>query len=79
MGRAIERFNNDDVLPNYKGLPDAGRSHPDGLTSVDRWLELRLFQEWVVQWRGPGATSKTVPVIPSAGTRGVVASHLGAG
>ena len=39
--------------------------------------DLRLFQEWVLAWRGSGVTIEIVPVVPSAQTRDVVAQHLG--
>jgi hypothetical protein len=86
----IERFRDDDMVPIYRKLRDAGRMLPDGLTYVDSWVEpsfarcfqlmecddLRLFQEWVLRWRGSGATVEIVPVVPSAQTRDVVAPHL---
>jgi hypothetical protein len=37
---------------------------------------LRLFQEWVLQWRGFGATIEIVPVVSSKETRAVVAPYL---
>jgi len=36
----------------------------------------RLLQQWVLQWRGLGATFAFIPVVPSAQTREVVAPHL---
>jgi hypothetical protein len=41
-----------------------------------RCNDLRLFQEWTLQWRGLGATFEIVPVVPSAETRAVVEPHL---
>jgi hypothetical protein len=38
--------------------------------------ELRLLQEWVLNWRGMGVTFEIVPVVPSAQTREVVAPRL---
>jgi hypothetical protein len=38
--------------------------------------DLRLFQEWVLQWRGFGATFEIVPVVNSKETRAVVAPYL---
>jgi hypothetical protein len=86
----IERFRDNDMVPIYKKVRDTGRMLPAGLEYVDSWVEpsfarcfqlmecddLRLFQEWVLQWRGFGATIEIVPVVPSAQTREVVAPHL---
>ena len=86
----IERFANDDMVPIYRRLRDAGRMLPDGLEYVDSWIEpnfsrcfqlmrcddARLFQEWALQWRGTGATFEIVPVVPSRETREVVAPYL---
>ena len=86
----IERFRDNDMVPVYKKLRDTGRMIPEGLKYIDSWVEpnfsrcfqfmecddLRLFQEWVLQWRGSGATIEIVPVVPSAQTRDVVAPHL---
>ena len=88
----IERFRDDDMVPVYRHLRDAGRVLPAGLEYVDSWIEpnfsrcfqlmrcddARLFQEWVLQWRGLGVTFEIVPVVPSKETREVVAPHLGA-
>jgi hypothetical protein len=38
--------------------------------------DLRLFQEWTLNWRGSGATFEIVPVVPSAATMEVVAPYL---
>jgi uncharacterized protein DUF3303 len=89
----IERFRDQDMIPVYQRLRDAGRSLPDGLEYVDSWIEpnfarcfqlmrcddLRLFQEWVLGWRGCGVEFEIVPVVPSAETRGVVAPYLSGG
>jgi hypothetical protein len=86
----IERFADNDMLPIYKRVRDEGRMFPDGLTYVDSWVEpnfsrcfqlmecddLRLIQQWVLNWRGSGATFEIVPVVSSAETRAVVAPHL---
>jgi len=86
----IERFKNNDMLPIYKRVRDDGRLLPDGLLYLDSWVEpnfarcfqlkecddLRLFQQWSLQWRGSGATFEIVPVVPSKDTRDVVAPHL---
>ncbi len=86
----IERFKDDDMLPIYRRLRDGGRSLPDGLAYVDSWIEptfarclqlmacddLRLLQEWVLHWRGTGASFEIVPVFPSTETHEVVAPFL---
>jgi hypothetical protein len=86
----IERFIDDDILPIYKRLRDGGRMLPDGLKYIDSWVEpnlarcfqlmecddLRLFQEWVLMWRGSGVTLEIVPVVSSKDTCEVVAPHL---
>jgi len=60
----IERFRDNDswVEPNF--------SRCFQLMECD---DLRLFQEWVLQWRGLGAMIEIVPVVPSKATQEVVA------
>ncbi len=86
----IERFRDNDMLPVYRRVRDAGRALPDGLRYVDSWVEPsfgrcfqlmecddpRLLQQWVLQWRGLGVSFEFVPVVPSAQTREVVAPFL---
>ena len=86
----IERFRDHDMVPIYRRVRDAGRLLPDGLEYLDSWVEpnfgrcfqlmrcddLRLFQEWVLGWRGLGVEFEVVPVVPSAETRAVVAPYL---
>ena len=86
----IERFRDDDMIPVYRRLRDSGRVLPEGLRYIDSWIEpnfsrcfqlmecddARLLQQWVLQWRGTGATFEIVPVVPSKDTREVVAPHL---
>ena len=86
----IERFRDNDMLPIYKRVRDEGRSLPEGLKYVDSWVEpnfarcfqlmecddLRLFQRWVLTWRGSGTNFEIVPVVSSAATREVVAPYL---
>jgi len=38
--------------------------------------DLRLLQEWTLQWCGFGVTFEIVPVVSSKETREVVAPHL---
>lgn len=86
----IERFRDNDMVPVYQRLRDAGRSLPDGLDYIDSWVETnfgrcfqlmrcddaRLIQEWILQWRGSGATFEVVPVATSGETQAVVAPFL---
>lgn len=89
----IERFRDNDMVPIYQRVSERGRSIPQGLKYVDSWIEpnfgrcfqlmecedLRLIQEWVLNWRGMDVTFEIVPVVPSAQTREVVALRLAAG
>ncbi len=86
----IERFRDNDMIPIYKQVRDEGRMLPEGLKYIDSWVEpnfsrcfqlmecddLRLIQEWVLQWRGFGATFEIVPVVGSKDTREVIAPYL---
>ncbi len=88
----IERFQGNDMVPVYRRFRESGRGLPDGLEFVDSWVEAtfercfqimrcddaRLFQEWILQWRGTGVTMEIVPIVPSAETRGLVTAHLDA-
>jgi Protein of unknown function (DUF3303) len=38
--------------------------------------DLRLIQQWILQWRGSGAIFEIVPVVTSKETRAVVAPYL---
>lgn len=86
----IERFRDDDMLPVYQRVRDAGRQLPEGLRYVDSWVEAsfgrcfqlmecddaHLLQQWVLGWRGLGVSFEIVPVVSSAETREVVAPFL---
>ncbi len=86
----IEHFRDNDMIPVYRRVRDSGRMLPDGLKYIDSWIEpnfsrcfqimecddLRLLQEWALQWRGSGTTFEFVPVVTSKDTRGVVAPYL---
>jgi hypothetical protein len=78
------------MIPIYKKVREGGRMLPEGLKYIDSWIapnfsrcfqlmecdDLRLFQRWVLPWRGFGATIESVPVVSSKETREVVAPHL---
>ncbi len=86
----VEHFKDNDMVPIYRRLRDEGRMLPDGLTYVNSWIEAnfsrcfqlmecddpKLLQQWVLGWRGTGATFEIVPVVPSPETRTVVEPHL---
>ena len=86
----VEGFRDQDMLPVYRRVRDSGRLLPDGLRYVDSWVEpnfgrcfqlmecddLRLIQEWILQWRGTGTSFEIVPVVTSKETREVVAPYL---
>jgi hypothetical protein len=38
--------------------------------------DLRLLQQWILQWRGTGATFEIIPVVGSKDTAEVVTPHL---
>jgi Protein of unknown function (DUF3303) len=81
----IERFAESDMRPVYRRVRDEGRRLPAGLDYVDSWVEpdfsrcfqlmrcddLRLLQQWVLEWQDSGVTFEIVPVVPSADTREV--------
>jgi hypothetical protein len=82
----VERFRDQDMLPVYRRVREKGRMLPEGLRYIDSWVEpnfgrcfqlmecddLRLLQEWVLNWRGTGVTFEIVPVVRSEETREVV-------
>jgi hypothetical protein len=86
----IESSRDNDMVPVYQRLREAGRSLPEGLEYVDSWVaadfsrcfqlmrcdDLTLIQAWILRWRDCGVTFEIVPVVTSAETRGVVASYL---
>lgn len=86
----IERFRDNDMVPIYKQVRDESRLLPAGLKYIDSWVEpnfsrcfqlmecddLRLFQQWVLEWRGFGVTIEIIPVVSSAETQAVVAPYL---
>jgi hypothetical protein len=89
----IEKFQDNDPLPVYQRLQDFGRTLPEGLDYVDSWVEAnfsrcfqlmrcddpKLFQTWILQWRGLGLTMEVLPVAPSKEVRDLVAPFLSQG
>ena len=86
----IERFRDRDPLPIYRRLRESGRMLPEGLTYLDSWVEpnfdrclqlmecndLRLIQQWFLNWRGSGVTIEIVPVVSGKDTMEVVEPRL---
>ena len=86
----IETYRDTDMIPVYERVRDRWRMLPEGVKYLDSWVEpnfarcfqlmecddLRLLQEWVLQWRGCGVSFEIVPVVTSAETRAVVAPHI---
>lgn len=85
----IEKFKNRDAKAVYSRFQEKGRMMPEGLRYVDSWVEanfdrcfqlmecddLRLFQQWVVQWQDLGEF-EIVPVVPSKGTAEAITPML---
>lgn len=85
----IERFKNQDAKAVYRRFQEKGRMMPDGLKYVDSWVEpnfyrcfqlmecddLRLFQEWLLQWQDLGEF-EIIPVVSSKETAEVVNKML---
>lgn len=85
----IERFNQGQTKEIYRRFREKGRMMPAGLKYVDSWVsanfeqcfqlmecdDLRLFQEWILQWQDLGEF-EIIPVVPSSETAGVVAKYL---
>jgi hypothetical protein len=88
----VERFRDNDMVPIYQRLRERGRGLPDGLTYVDSWIaadfsrcfqlmdcaDAALLQQWILHWRGLGATFEIVPVAKSAETRPLAEAALDA-
>jgi len=84
-----ERFRDDDMIPVYKRLRDAGRVLPEGLKYIDSWIEpnfarcfqlmecddVTLLQRWVVQW-SELIEFEIVPVAPGKDTGAALAELL---
>jgi hypothetical protein len=85
----IERFKNREAVTIYKRYREQGRMMPEGLKYVDSWVEanfdrcfqlmecddLRLFQQWVLQWQDL-AEFEIVPVVGSKDTLEAITARL---
>ncbi len=85
----IERFGDCKAKEIYRRYQEKGRMMPEGLKYVDSWVEgnfnrcfqlmecddLRLFQQWVLQWQDLGEF-EIVPVVPSKETKEAIAPML---
>jgi hypothetical protein len=85
----VERFRDGQAKEIYRRFQEKGRMMPEGLKYVDSWVEvnfdrcfqlmecddLRLFQEWVLQWQDLGEF-EIIPVVPSKETAEVVSKML---
>jgi hypothetical protein len=85
----IERFKDRNAKEVYRRFQEKGRMMPEGLKYVDSWVEvnfdrcfqlmecddLRLFQEWVVQWQDLG-DFEIIPVVPSQETTELITKML---
>ena len=74
----VERFKNCDAKAVYRRYQEKGRMMPEGLKYVGSWVEanldrcfqlmecddVRLFQQWVVQWQDLGEF-EIIPVVAS--------------
>ena len=81
----VERFKDGKAKEIYRRLQEKGRMMPEGLKYVDSWVEvnfdrcfqlmecddLRLFQQWIVQWQDLGQF-EIIPVVPSRETAEVI-------
>ncbi len=86
----IEKFRDNDMVPIYRQVREGSRMLPVGLRYIDSWIEpnfsrcfqimecddLRLFQQWVLEWRGFGVTIEVVPVVSSKETQEIVRPYL---
>ncbi|ARV62439.1 hypothetical protein BZZ01_30825 [Nostocales cyanobacterium HT-58-2] len=85
----IEHFKNRDAVPIYKRFREQGRMMPEGLNYVGSWVEanfdrcfqlmecndLRLLQQWVLQWQDLGEF-EIVPVVLSKETMEIITPML---
>ncbi|HEY9667511.1 MAG TPA: DUF3303 family protein [Coleofasciculaceae cyanobacterium] len=85
----IEHFKDGKAKEIYRRFQEQGRMMPEGLKYLDSWVEvnfnrcfqlmecddLRLFQEWILQWQDLGEF-EIIPVVPSEETAEVVTKAL---
>ena len=86
----IETFRDQNAKAVYRKFRDKGRMMPEGLAFVSSYVaadlsrcfqlmecdDAALLQQWVLHWRGTGASFEIVPVTPSAQTRASVEALL---
>ena len=77
----IERFRDGKAQEIYQRYQEKGRMMPEGLRYVDSWVEanfnrcfqlmdcddLRLFQQWILQWQDL-VEFEIIPVVSSSET-----------
>ncbi len=85
----IERFRNGNAKEVYHRSREKGRMMPEGLKYIDSWVDagfercfqlmecddLRLFQEWILQWQDL-VEFEVIPVVPSKETTALVTKTL---
>ncbi len=85
----IERFKNHNSKEVYRRSQEKGRMMPEGLKYIDSWVDagfercfqlmecddLRLFQEWILQWQDL-VEFEVIPVVPSKETTALVTKTL---
>jgi hypothetical protein len=71
----IEHFKDNDMLPIYQRVREEGRMFSRCFQLME-CNDLRLLQEWILKWRGSGATFEIVPVVSSKETQEVVNPFL---
>ncbi len=85
----IERFKNHNSKEVYRRSQEKGRMMPENLKYIDSWVDagfercfqlmecddLRLFQEWILQWQDL-VEFEVIPVVPSKETTALVTKTL---
>lgn len=85
----VERFKDGKTKEIYRRLQEKGRMMPEGLKYIDSWVEvnfdrcfqllecdnLRLFQQWIVQWQDL-SEFEIIPVVPSKETLKAITPRL---
>lgn len=85
----VERFKRGQTQAVYRRFQERERLMPEGLTYIDSWVsangercfqlmecdDLRLFQEWTLQWHDL-VEFDIIPVVASQETTAIVAKFL---